>query len=86
VERLDTRLIERAVGAMAAREVNLATWIPLFSSERFLSDYREDAKLCFRLDQVLRRVGLPALPESFAEILPPARRLVRRRMGELLTP
>jgi hypothetical protein len=86
VDQLDPQLVERTVGAMAAREVNLAAWIPLFSSERFLSDYREDAKLCFRLNQVLRRVGLPALPEAFAEILPPARRLVRRRMSELLTP
>ncbi len=87
VEALDPQRVEWAVARMAPRgAVPLARWIPRFSAERFLSDYQEDAKLCFRLDQVLRRVRLPALPEPFAELLPEARRLVRQRKAELLTP
>jgi hypothetical protein len=38
------------------------------------------------LNQVMRRVGLASLPESFLTLLPEARRLVAERAGELLTP
>ena len=40
------------------------TFIGMFSRERFLSDYADDGKLLFRLNQVMRRVGLPLLPPS----------------------
>lgn len=87
VDALDPQLIERAVGEMAPRgPVDLARWIPRFSAEQFLWDYLEDAKLCFRLNQVMHRVRLPALPEQFSDLLPEARRLVRQRKTELLTP
>ena len=60
--------------------------IPRFLAERFLSDYPEDAKLWFRLNQVMRRVKLPELPREFLDILPEARTLVRARRVDLLTP
>jgi hypothetical protein len=87
LDRLDGRQIEDAVNRMAPRSTDrLAKLVPLFSRERFLWDYSDDAKLLFRLNQVMRRVGLPALPPAMCEILPAARSLVSARRDELLTP
>ncbi len=83
----DAPLIEASVNRMATRTSDRLAWFKQrFCEERFLYDYPEDAKLLSRLNHVMRRVGLPVLPESFAEQLPPARRLVRERMSELLEP
>jgi hypothetical protein len=62
----------------------LAAFIPGFCAERFLYDYADDAKLLARLNRVMRRVQLPALPDRFVELLPSARRTVRERRDELL--
>jgi hypothetical protein len=87
LDAADPWCVAEAVGQIARRDAaGLATLIPAFSRERFLPDYLSDAKLCFRLNQVMRRVKLPPLPESFAELLPTARREVSRRQHELLTP
>jgi hypothetical protein len=83
---VDPALVETAVNRMAARPaVRLAGFIPLFVRERFLSDYADDAKLCYRLNQVMRRVRLPTLPERLRDFLPEARREVSARREELLT-
>jgi hypothetical protein len=85
LDRLDAQSVEDAVGAIAERPAeNLGTFIGLFSRERFLSDYLDDAKLLFRINQVMRRVGLPLLPPALAETLSAARALVSRRSHELL--
>ena len=85
LDSLDAEVVERLVGQMAAREVRrLAQMLPRFSQERFLSDYRDDAKLWFRLNQVMCRVGLPALPSRFQTIFPAARKLVGRFRDDLL--
>ncbi len=86
LETIDPAVVQQAVNRMAARPaVRLAGMIPLFARERFLWDYADDAKLCFRLNQVMRRVRLPALPERLIEFLPEARREVTARGEELLT-
>jgi hypothetical protein len=59
--------------------------IARFLDERFLYDYLDDARLLVRLNHVMRRVGLPALPDQVAELLPEMRAVVRRRRDELLT-
>ena len=83
---LDPGVVQTAVNRMAPRSTErLAPLIPLFIGERFLWDYADDAKLWRRLNQVMRRVGLPLLPESFCELLPEIRRLVAEREAELLT-
>lgn len=83
---LDAELVESAINQMVPRGTQrLAPLIPLFSRERFLSDYLDDAKLTFRLNQVMRRVKLPELPRSFMAILPDVRREVQARRDELLT-
>jgi hypothetical protein len=62
----------------------LPEMIRLFCSERFLYDYGDDAKLLRRLNHVMRRVGLPPLPDALLAFLPAARQDVRRRRDELL--
>ena len=85
IDRLDGHAVEAAVGTIGPRPpANLGTFIGLFSRERFLSDYLDDAKLLFRLNQVMRRVGLPLLPRGFEETLAVVRPLVRDRVDELL--
>jgi hypothetical protein len=85
LEQIDTRHVAQSVNAMATCESPLlAEFISKFCSVRFLYDYVQDEKLLFRLNQVMRRVKLPPLPNALLEILPPARRDVRRRRDELL--
>jgi hypothetical protein len=63
----------------------LAYFIGEFRTAKILWDYREDAKLMMRMNQVMRRVGLPVLRDEFASILPESRRLVARRKDDLLS-
>lgn len=87
LDQVDPTAVEEAVQRVAGRPAaGLAEFIPLFCRERFLWDYGDDAKLWYRLNQVMRRVGLPPLPEEFRLVLPEARRLVGPRTAELLTP
>jgi hypothetical protein len=84
---VDPQVIEAAVNRMASRPAERLAWfVGQFSQVRFLWDYLDDAKLCYRLNQVMRRVGLPELPPKFGSLLPEAREHVRRRQDELLTP
>ncbi len=84
---VDPAFVQHAVGRMATGvPERLAEFLPLFIREGFLWDYRDDGKLWFRLNQVMRRVNLPPLPAAFCELLPEARRLVEERKSELLTP
>jgi hypothetical protein len=83
--QIDGSLVEQAINRMAPRPTtNLAALVPLFCRERFLFDYADDGKLWLRLNQVMRRVGLPLLPSSLVDVLPTARRLVSQRRDELL--
>ena len=85
LDRLDPRRIEAAVNRMAPRPTRrLAVFIELFRRERILWDYLEDGKLMVRLNQVMRRVRLDALPDEFAALLPAARELVAERKDALL--
>jgi hypothetical protein len=64
----------------------LAKFIGRFVEVRFLWDYLDNGKLVFRLNQVLGRLELPLLGETFYELLPEARELVAARVDELVTP
>jgi len=86
VEEVDAQLVQAAVARMAPRPADrLGRFVALFSEHRFLWDYLDDGKLCFRLNQVLARVKLPPLPDDFCRLLPDARRQVESRREELLT-
>ncbi|MGO9112341.1 MAG: hypothetical protein ACLP9L_24185 [Thermoguttaceae bacterium] len=85
LESVDPGAVQEAVNRMSARGTDrLAPMIFLFCRERILWDYGRDDKLWFRMNQVMRRVGFPPLPEGMQELLPAARQLVRRRQHELL--
>jgi len=86
LENIDRQAVADAINAMATRTSrSLSLFIDRFCAERFLYDYLEDAKLVWRLNHVMRRVGLPQLPESFVDVLPEARKQVHTRHVELLT-
>ena len=85
MQRLDPTKIEYAVNQMSPRPSDrLAKFIDRFCQVGFLWDYADDAKLLFRLNQVMCRVGLDSLPESFCEFLASSRKLVANRADELL--
>jgi len=87
IDAIEPQELAAGVNRMAPRPVErLAELLPLFSRERFLSDYLDDGRLCYRLNQVLARAGLSRLPAEFAEFLPSARAEVYDRAAELLTP
>ena len=86
MESLDPEQLEQLVNHIAPRPVEHVGWfIQRFCRERFLFDYADDGKLLFRLNQVLRRVRLPALPDSFRSVLAAARGQISARREELLT-
>ena len=85
LESVDPPSVQEAVNHMSARRTDrLAPMIFLFCRERILWDYGQDGKLLGRMNQVMRRVGFPLLPEGVQELFPAARQLVRRRRHELL--
>ncbi len=85
-ESINPAVIERAVEAMNGRRLpQISQWIPRFAAEGFLRDYADDERLRYRLNQVMRRVGLPQLPEEITAVLSAARQLVAARQDELLT-
>lgn len=85
LDSLDVECVQSAINQMSARQTeNLGTFVRLFVRERFLADYADDQKLLWRLNQVMRRVGLPTLPPHVSEVLGAARSLVAARRDELL--
>jgi len=85
LEQVDSSAVQAAVNSMLVHPVERLDWfIGRFRDERFLCDYADDAKLWFRLNQVMRRVQLPPLPESLLEVLPQCRDRVSQRVDQLL--
>lgn len=85
MKSVDAVVVESTVNRIGPRRTDrLAVMISRFLQERILYDYLEDAKLMVRLNQVMRRVKLPLLPDGFVEVLPRAREMVQRHREELL--
>jgi hypothetical protein len=85
MHEVEAWVVEEAVNRLAVRRTErLSIFIPVFTRERFLGDYADDRKLHRRLNQVMKRVGLEPLPETFCELLPSARTAVAERRRELL--
>lgn len=85
LEAVDPERIQRIVCRMAGRETDrLAVLISEFLRRRILSDYLEDGRLWMRLNQIMHRVRVAPLPESFRDLLPGARQLVDESRDELL--
>lgn len=86
VSSVDVPAVTRMIGQMAGREpIQLSKFVDIFLHERFLADYLRDEGLCFRLNQVLRRVGVGMLPAGFETLLPEMRAQVREARAELLS-
>lgn len=84
---VDAEWVESAVEQLGPRRPQKLAWfIGRFVEVRFLLDYADDERLRFRMNQVLGRVGLPALDETFRSIAPELRAQVADRRVELLTP
>jgi hypothetical protein len=82
---VDAEVVQSCVNRIAAKTTDrLAPLLPRFLSERFLYDYADDAKLLHRLNQVMRRVNLPPLPDQLLDFFPEARRTVAERHLDLL--
>jgi hypothetical protein len=82
---IEPDLVQATVNRIAIKPTHrLAPLLPRFLSERFLYDYADDGKLLHRLNQVMRRVHLPPLPESLLGFFPAAREAVAERHLELL--
>lgn len=85
LDELDSSLIEECASRLVGHSIpEVWTWIVRFKEERFLFDYGDDERLLFRLNQVMRRVGLPPLGDEVLPWLANARSLVERASGELL--
>jgi hypothetical protein len=85
VAQVDARWVAEAVEQMCGRSVGRLEWfIGRFVEVKFLADYPDDARITYRLNQVLGRVGLSELPAEFVALLPELRPLVASRMSELL--
>lgn len=82
---VDPRIIQSVVNTVAREPTDqLARFIPLFVQEKFLHDYREATSLLRRLNQVMKRVKLPPLPDSIVEVLDAGRELVAVNLADLL--
>jgi hypothetical protein len=82
---VDAEWVASQVEAMSGNSAGrLAEFIGKFVELRFVEDYAEDRLLVFRLGQVMSRVGLEGLPDSFAELLPGFREQVAERAEELM--
>jgi len=87
VLEVDPAVLEETVDRMAPHPP--PRWghlIERFVAERFLADYLDDERLLFRLNQVMRRVGLSELGGELLEVFPSLRADVTSRQQELLTP
>ncbi len=85
LEAVDALRVQGAINRMAPRPTErLAPMVVAFCRERILWDYLEDDRLLRRLNQVMRRLGFSPLPDGFAALLLPARRLIDERREELL--
>lgn len=77
MSQVDADWVATTVEQLCGRSVGrLGEFIPKYIEMQFLGDYGEDASLTLRLNQVMRRVGLPALPDTFASVLPSARKQI----------
>lgn len=77
--------IERIVAEITGQEISSLAWFcERFLESRFLFDYLDDAKLVFRLNQVMSRIKLRPLPESTAKVIHSGWPMVERHLPELL--
>ena len=84
VAEVDASFVEQAVERLTGRPAgDLAWFIGKYVEVRFLADYADDQRLLFRLNQVMKRVNLPAIPPEFTGLLPGMRAAVDQQADAL---
>ncbi len=87
IAEVEAEWVADQVAMMCGRDVGkLAKFIRKFLEIRFLEDYHDDETLTMRLNQVMNRVGLDELPESFPVLLPKMREDISLSATNLVTP
>ncbi|MBS0209656.1 MAG: hypothetical protein JSS27_11960 [Planctomycetes bacterium] len=85
MRQVDPAFVQWGVQQLTPRPVErLALMVEGFCRERFLIDYGDDERLTYRLNQVMRRVGLGELPAAFSGMLPAARAQITAAAEALL--
>lgn len=83
--RVDGAWVAESIERMAGRDVGkLAHFIQRYGEVRFLADYRDDDTLVMRLNQVMQRVRLDALPAAFTPLLAGFRGAVAASFDDLI--
>jgi len=84
--RVDPEMVQLAVNGMARGGTTemLAEMIVQFRERRFLGDYVDPVRLLYRLNQVMRRIKLAALPDDVLGVIRRGRELVEPRVSEML--
>lgn len=85
LREVDGHLVQGVVNRAARTPTErLSRLIPLFIEERFLVDYPDPERLLRRLNQVLRRVKLPDLPQTALPVLREGTAIVEEHFHALL--
>ena len=84
--QVDPVKIQSVINMASARPTDqFVRFFEVFCRERFLFDYLDNDRLAYRLNQVMKRVGLPEFGDSVIELFPAMRQRVYRCHDELLT-
>lgn len=87
LQSLEVDLVQFAADQICRQPVTrMVELLPKFIEFRFIADYHDDRLLLRSLNGVMRRIGLPPLPDSVATWLATARPRVRLAADALLTP
>ena len=85
--RVDAEQIQQVINlASTCQTDQFVRFFEAFCRERFLYDYLDDDRLAYRLNQVMKRVGLPTFGDSVTELFASMRQRVYQCHTELLLP
>ncbi len=86
IDGLNVDIVGRTIESVLQRPIEkLPMIIRRFAVERFLYDYLDDVRMLRRLNQVMKRVGLPQLPTETTRWLRESRSRVNRHADAMLT-
>ncbi len=85
IRQVDPAAVQQHTNAISVQTTaKMTQFIPLFIEEAYLYDYLDNQRTRYRMNRVLARVKLPALPENFLDWLPSARKRVYINANRLL--
>ncbi len=87
IEQVSPQQLQLTVNRIAVRSTTKMEWfVEKYLEDRFLLDYLDDGRLLYRLNRVMKRVGLEPLPDGIVSLIPQIRGLVESKAGDLLEP